>query len=103
MFEMAVCTDCLFAVEYGVYTLEVDEVTRESIALALSENAADGYTLVSGGIDRDVTDEGHFSWSECELCGDGLGGTRYLVTAVTRTDRPSEFLPAPPAEIRLDA
>ncbi len=32
--------------------------------------------------DESIGDEGYFSWSACDCCGSGLGGTRYAAHGI---------------------
>lgn len=51
------------------------------------ERGLEGFTHESVGSSEgcdqcpEGEDEGHFSWESCEVCGAGLGGTRYAAHA----------------------
>ena len=73
-----VCTECLFAIVYG----EVDGLENyhdnpakrlESIESGIETNTPDGGSIHAGDSDKDET----FSWSGCECCNSGLGGSRH--------------------------
>jgi hypothetical protein len=56
----------------------IDAFTRgmEGIWFFSSGNCADA------GCDEGCDDEGHFSWSSCDICGSPLGGDRYAAHGI---------------------
>lgn len=72
-----VCEDCLSAFWNGT-----DDVNPESGWTGFLPEYTDLLDLST----VEPEDEGHFSWSPCRTCGTGLGGTRFDVHVVRRTD-----------------
>lgn len=78
-----VCIECFFAVVYGeefYFTAEGlakyhdNPVGRlESIESGIETNTPDGGSIHAGDSEKDET----FSWSDCECCNSGLGGSRH--------------------------
>jgi hypothetical protein len=92
--ELAVCTDCLFAIANGDEPEHMDPAQLDAWTVSF-ERRTDIYEDVSiGHLDPADPDagsdpcwtwtedtycqcEGWFSWRACEACGSTLGGTRY--------------------------
>jgi hypothetical protein len=72
-----VCEDCLYVSANGT-----DDLSDESEWQGFLPRYDDVYDLTP--VDPD--DEGHFSWSPCATCGDSLGGTRFDVYVLRRSD-----------------
>jgi len=65
-----ICSDCLQVLANG--HTDSEEHDLETMQATLTNWADTGYTECGHVED----DEGHFSWSLCDLCN-GLAGTRY--------------------------
>tara|TARA_R100001530_G_scaffold46328_1_gene34819 strand:- start:122 stop:673 length:552 start_codon:yes stop_codon:yes gene_type:complete len=85
---LAVCTDCYFYYHYSDYlindgfnTEHLSEEDKQNIISGFDKNSED-YNISEPDNDSDDT---HFSWSNCDMCGSGLGGDRHelLLTPIT--------------------
>jgi len=74
--SIAVCEDCLMAVANGDYP--EDQARAEAIVAGETRWHGEGYHLAVG--DEHDT----FSWSRCDVCCTGLGGSRSEVVALPR-------------------
>lgn len=68
--EVEVCVDCLHTVANGLPD-HLDPDRAQAITTGLAGWAADGWRIEPGH-----SDNPHFSWGRCEVCGDGRGGDR---------------------------
>ena len=64
---------------------EIGPLTERKQAMTDAQNEIND--ILDSGLWDFVTDENgntepYFSWSECEACGDGLGGNRYDIAAI---------------------
>ena len=72
---LVVCSDCVYASQYGVREMDLPEEVEQRVIHGLSH-----WPYTSFHFDED---EGvHFSFSPCYLCGDRLGGDRYTLEAL---------------------
>jgi len=92
--SLDVCPDCLMMIANG----ETDPNWTESECndfIARFTKSTEGYASINPGSDhKNCThdlqgedcplDEGHFSWSPCDLCKSSLGGDRYPAMAEYR-------------------
>tara|TARA_R100000988_G_scaffold103689_1_gene84174 strand:- start:2510 stop:2794 length:285 start_codon:yes stop_codon:yes gene_type:complete len=76
--DFRVCSECLFVIVYG----EVEGLENyhdnpadrlESIESGIEASTPDGGSIHAGNSEKDET----FSWSGCECCNSGLGGSRH--------------------------
>ena len=76
--ELEICTDCMFAVEYGCYSEHEQCFNREEFDKRQAE-IDKAIESVDGQIVNNTPEdfEAGFSWTPCELCGSTLGGDRY--------------------------
>ncbi len=70
--DIQICQDCLMASANGLND-PYSEFTEEFRVRYIHAKQANYYEEPIPSSD----DEGHFSWSSCEFCGDKLGGMRY--------------------------
>lgn len=78
--EIAICDDCLFLIANGEVTDGEGNDITEQHAAKVSAIWGDGYVLAMGD------GEPFFSYSDCDGCGDKLGGCRHNATALAIQD-----------------
>lgn len=74
--EIEVCEDCVFLLANGEVTDGLGNDITEQHAEKVSTIWGSRYILIYDGEDS------FFGWTECDGCGDKLGGTRYNATAI---------------------
>ena len=73
-----ICADCLYTEANGWCERDTGRPLPDPVPLS----HLDGYLI---GWSADL--EPHFSWRDCEGCGNTLGGDRYEVTIVEAPER----------------
>ena len=92
---LAACTDCYFYFHYSDYLINDDfntehlsEEDKQNIISGFNKNSED-YNISE--LDNDSNDT-HFSWSNCDMCGSSLGGDRHelLLTPIAPPPAPQD-------------
>lgn len=73
--EIWLCVDCMFAEELG--ELPEDEERAEEVEEGLERLMKAGEIWANFGGTDEYDGYEEFSWSQCDCCGDTLGGSRY--------------------------
>lgn len=71
-FDLEVCAECLYSVEYGV---SADDLLRSPTASVRAE------FLANNRVENVHEGDASFSWDSCDMCNDERGGLRYRVSA----------------------
>ncbi len=77
-YTLEVCSDCLQVAASGAPTYDGYSESDHPSAYVK------GLELWGDEPFSDNDDEGSFSWSSCDFCGDPLGGTRFSASVVAR-------------------
>jgi len=102
-----------FAARFGFNTVEVSMMTTSRFVEAIQANWSEDWTISPGVSPScsqcqsdfnmpprqffakyeagEITDEGGFSWCECDSCGSSLGGNRYAAHAIRNIGKPGEI------------
>ena len=85
-FEVEVCTDCLFAIEYGAQSvfdndLEISAERVREISEGIQDLSEQGHVALYSAADGEF--EPPFSWYPCQCCHSPLGGDRHPIVGLT--------------------